>query len=90
MPSLAQLINAGSTLPKARVAMKIDIVKPIPHRIPTAIICLQVVPSGSEAHFSFRASQQNRLIPSGLPDKQASHNAQRQERRQPGKGDPLQ
>ena len=47
--------------------MKIDIVKPIPHRIPTAIICLQVVPSGREAHFSFRASQQNRLIPSGLP-----------------------
>ena len=39
IPSFAQLISSGSTLPKARLAIKIDIVKPIPHRIPTAIIC---------------------------------------------------
>ncbi len=87
MPSLAQLINAGSTLPKARVAMKIDIVKPIPHRIPTAMICLQVVPSRQRGPLQLQRQPAEQADPQRLADKQPGHNAQRQKRRQSGQGD---
>lgn len=66
MLSLVQLINVGFMLLKVRVVMKIDIVKLILYRIFIVIICLQVVFFGSEVYFSFRVSQQNRLIFSGL------------------------
>lgn len=66
MPSLAQVTRAASTSPKASDAMKMDIVKPIPHSTPTARIVFWLTPGGSVAHLSFTASAQNRLMPSGL------------------------
>ena len=66
MPSFAQTISSGACAPNASVEIKIDIVNPIPHSTPTAIICLNVVPCGNDASFSFVASQQKRLNAPGI------------------------
>ncbi len=89
MPSLAQLINAGSTLPKAggdenrhRKANPAQ----DPHRH-------NLLAGGSlrqRSPLQLQGQPAEQANPQRLTDKQASHNAQRQERRQPGKGDPLQ
>jgi hypothetical protein len=61
---------------------KIDMVKPIPHSTPTAMICLNAAPCGSFASPRRNASQQKRDT-DGFTDKQASNDSQRQHGRQP-------
>ena len=53
----------------ARPAIKIDIVKPIPHKTETANICLRLIASGNFAIPSFTETQLKRKIPIGLPKK---------------------
>lgn len=63
--SFALLITSVSV--KAKSVTKIDIVKPIPPKIPAPKIDGQVNPSVSFAHFNFTAKNENKYIPKGLP-----------------------
>ena len=58
-------IIAGSE--KAKLSIKIDIVKPIPPKIPMAANCIQEDPSGKTANFNLTTNRLNKKIPKGLP-----------------------
>ena len=61
-----ELINSVSPV-KARLAMKIDMVKPMPPRSPAPKICVHFRSEGSLEIPSKTAMKTNNVIPSGLP-----------------------
>lgn len=65
MANLESLIRVLSV--KARMVTKIDIVNPIPPKIPTPNSLLQLVPGGLSANFSLMESQVKMKIPTGFP-----------------------
>ena len=60
-------ISRFISLVKARVVVKIDIVKPIPASEPTPINCFKFVFKGNLAIFSLIIILLNRKMPTGLP-----------------------
>src|SRR5690606_35028751 len=65
MESLASETCSGSL--KDRIAIKMDMVKPIPASSPTPIICFQLLPSGNELSLAFVHNKEVNKIPIGLP-----------------------
>ncbi|MNP79553.1 hypothetical protein D3C76_1774300 [compost metagenome] len=63
----------GST--KARLAIKIDMVKPIPANNPIRVMLRQVTPAGSAHQPRRTISQLTRTIPKGLPATSATATA---------------
>ena len=60
------LINSASPV-KARLVMKIDIVKPMPPSIPAPNTCFRFMPNGSRQIPSNTAIKTSSVIPKGLP-----------------------
>ena len=67
IPTFAVSSNGAS--PKARFAMKSDMVNPIPASMPTARICRQLELAGMAASFVRVANQENVTMPMGLPQR---------------------
>ena len=72
MPTLATSNRAPS---KARLAINIAMVKPIPAKNPAPVITPHLIPSGSFAIPRRTASQLKRKIPAGFPTKSPSMTA---------------
>lgn len=66
--AILEILMAERSL-KASVAIKIDIVKPIPASRPAPIICCQELKFGSLPHLNFTVKKQLKNIPRGLPIK---------------------
>ena len=68
-PSKAEIfaISIVAAFLKARVAIKMDMVKPMPAKSPAPIICRHEVFAGNVPHLHFTVIKQAVKIPNGLP-----------------------
>lgn len=66
MESFASDTCNGS--PNDKIAMNMDMVKPIPANNPTPIICLHVLPSGKLLSFNLVQMKEVKRMPTGFPN----------------------